>query len=62
GRLVQALRAGPVAWDDIPTVMGWPDDDARARRVAATLAADGLVDFTLPIACVGAQLPETAAT
>lgn len=42
GRLVDALRAGPVAATDLPAVMGWPTDPARAGRVAATLCADGL--------------------
>jgi DNA-binding IclR family transcriptional regulator len=26
--------------------MGWPDDPARAERVARTLVADGLVERT----------------
>lgn len=42
GRLVEALRAGPVAADRLATVMGWPDDAPRARRVAATVVRDGL--------------------
>lgn len=42
GRLVDALRAGPVALADLPAVMGWPDDVLRAGRVAETLVADGL--------------------
>jgi A/G-specific adenine glycosylase len=42
GRLVDALRRGPVAHRDLPAVMGWPDDPARATRVAATLVGDGL--------------------
>lgn len=42
GRLVDALRAGAVAGDDVAEVMGWPDDDGRAARVVATLVADGL--------------------
>lgn len=42
GRLVAALRAGPVARSDLPTVMGWPVDRPRAERVAATVLADGL--------------------
>jgi len=42
GRLVGALRAGPVDADRLATAMGWPDDDVRARRVAAGLVADGL--------------------
>ena len=42
GRLVDALRAGPVAMGELPDVMGWPDDALRAGRVAETLVADGL--------------------
>ncbi len=42
GRLVDALRVGPVPTDDLAAVMGWPADPERAARVAATLAADGL--------------------
>jgi A/G-specific adenine glycosylase len=43
GRLVEALRTGGVAATDLPRAMGWPDDPARAERIAATLIADGLV-------------------
>ena len=42
GRLVAALRHGPVARADLPAAMGWPDDADRAARVAAALLADGL--------------------
>lgn len=42
GRLVDALRVGDVADGHLPVVMGWPDDPARAERVAHTLVADGL--------------------
>jgi A/G-specific adenine glycosylase len=54
GRLVDALRHGPVLPDDLPHVMGWPTDANRAARVAQTLLADGLAErgangaFTLP--------------
>ena len=41
GRLVDALRRGPVDTGDLRTVMGW-SDVARAERVAQTLVADGL--------------------
>lgn len=44
GRLVDALRAGPVPTADLPAAMGWPDDPARAERVAQTLVADGLAE------------------
>lgn len=42
GRLVEALRAGPVPLDRLPMVTGWPDDPDRAARVADGLVADGL--------------------
>ncbi len=42
GRLVAALRAGPVPVADVAAVMGWPDDPARADRVAVGVVADGL--------------------
>jgi A/G-specific adenine glycosylase len=42
GRLVEALCRGPVAVADLPTVMDWPDDPARADRVAVGLLDDGL--------------------
>ena len=40
GRLVDALRHGPVS--DVATATGWPEDPERAERVARTLVADGL--------------------
>jgi len=46
GRLVEALRSGPVARADIAATMGWPDDGDRAERVAATLIADGLATLS----------------
>lgn len=42
GRLVDALRRAPVGLDELPSVMGWPGDAARARRVASGVVADGL--------------------
>ena len=42
GRLVAALRRGPVVDGVLADVMGWPEDHARAHRVAATLLDDGL--------------------
>src|SRR5438445_10499878 len=42
GRLVDAMRSGPVDVERIPDAAGWPDDPARAHRVAHTLIADGL--------------------
>lgn len=43
GRLVEALRHQPLEGDALAQAMGWPDDPDRARRVAGTLVADGLV-------------------
>ncbi len=45
GRLVDALRDGPVPGDRLADVMGWPQDPDRARRVAATVVADGLAEM-----------------
>jgi A/G-specific adenine glycosylase len=42
GRLVDALRRGPVAWGDVASAAGWPGDPDRAKRVAGGLVADGL--------------------
>ena len=42
GRLVDALRRSPVRFDELALVMGWPNDLARAERVAAGVVADGL--------------------
>jgi A/G-specific adenine glycosylase len=42
GRLVDALRRGPVSVRELPQVMGWPDDPRRAVRVAGGIVADGL--------------------
>jgi A/G-specific adenine glycosylase len=53
GALVDALRAGPVPFGGLAATMGWPDDPARAERVAATVVADGLAVLTED----GYQLP-----
>lgn len=42
GRLVDAMRTRPVGDTALALVMGWPDDEDRALRVAATLVDDGL--------------------
>jgi A/G-specific adenine glycosylase len=42
GRLVAALRRGPVPWRGVGVACGWPEDAPRARRVAEGLVADGL--------------------
>jgi len=54
GRLVRALGRGPVSAARLSVTMGWPDDEARAARVAAGVVADGLAvrapggDYRLP--------------
>jgi len=42
GRLLAALRLGPVRPSQVPAACGWPDDPPRARRIADGLVADGL--------------------
>ncbi|MBI1843927.1 MAG: A/G-specific adenine glycosylase [Actinobacteria bacterium] len=42
GRLVDALRRGPVSPTDLAAVMGWSDDPSRAHLVADRVVADGL--------------------
>ncbi|HEX2038981.1 MAG TPA: A/G-specific adenine glycosylase [Acidimicrobiales bacterium] len=42
GRLVDAMRRGPVPLQELGAAAGWPDDPARARRAADSLVADGL--------------------
>jgi A/G-specific adenine glycosylase len=42
GRLVDALRRGPVASARAADAAGWPDDPGRARRIVEQLVADGL--------------------
>jgi len=42
GRLVDALRLGPVAPDALAVACGWPDAPARAHEAARSLVDDGL--------------------
>lgn len=42
GRLVDALRRGPLASDDVAVAAGWPEDPERTRRAVRSLVADGL--------------------
>lgn len=43
GRLIAALREGPVPRAEVARVMGWPTDEGRARQVLSGLIRDGLV-------------------
>lgn len=42
GRLLEALRRGPVPAAELAVTIGWPDDADRAERVAAGLVREGL--------------------
>ena len=42
GRLVAALRLGPLSPSDVAAATGWPDDPDRADRILAALVADGI--------------------
>jgi A/G-specific adenine glycosylase len=42
GRLVDALRLGPVPLAALAETAGWPAEPERAERVASTLVTDGL--------------------
>jgi A/G-specific adenine glycosylase len=43
GRLLRAALVGPIDASALATVAGWPDDPARAKRVAARMRAEGLL-------------------
>ena len=45
GRLVQALRTGPVSVDRLADAAGWADEPDRASRIADGLVADGLAEY-----------------
>lgn len=47
GRLMAALRSGPVAPDDVAEATGWSDDPGRADRIAAALVEEGLAVRTM---------------
>jgi A/G-specific adenine glycosylase len=44
GRLLDALRRGPLPPREVAVAAGWPDDAVRARRVAGALVDDGLAE------------------
>ena len=46
GRLLEALRLGDVRAPAIADACGWPDDAARADRVAAALVEDGFARWS----------------
>jgi A/G-specific adenine glycosylase len=46
GRLIDALRRGPLGPGQLANASGWAEDRTRARRVAETLVVDGLAVWT----------------
>jgi len=48
GRLLGALRRGEVARAGLGAACGWPEDPARARRVAAALVDEGFARWSGP--------------
>lgn len=45
GRLLESLRSGDVRAGDIAIACGWPDDVARAGRVASALVEEGFAEW-----------------
>jgi hypothetical protein len=45
GRLIAALRRGPVSEDVLATACGWPDDRQRAERITAALVSEGFAEW-----------------
>jgi A/G-specific adenine glycosylase len=45
GRLVQALRTGPVEVSRLAELTGWTEDPERARRIADRLVGEGLAEY-----------------
>jgi A/G-specific adenine glycosylase len=48
GRLLDALRSGLVGRAELAGCCGWPDDAARAERIAASLVSDGFARWQGP--------------
>jgi A/G-specific adenine glycosylase len=46
GRLVQALRAGPLPAPDVAVACGWPDDRERADRIVVELVTEGFARWS----------------
>ena len=46
GRLLHALRGGGVAGTEVAGACGWPEDGARADRIAAALVAEGFARWS----------------
>ena len=46
GRLLEALRRGGVGGVALAGACGWPDDPARAQRVASALVSEGFAEWS----------------
>ncbi len=46
GRLLDVLRRGAVSKAALPAACGWPDDVARAERIAAALVQEGFAQWS----------------
>jgi A/G-specific adenine glycosylase len=46
GRLVQALRVGPLPAPEVAAACGWPDDRERADRIVAELVTEGFARWS----------------
>ncbi len=46
GRLLEALRAGPVRRGEVAAACSWPSDPTRAARIAAALVAEGFARWS----------------
>jgi len=45
GRLVQALRTGPVDLERVADAAGWPEEPERAQQVADGLVGEGMAEY-----------------
>jgi A/G-specific adenine glycosylase len=57
GRLLDALRAGPLAHDDLPAAARTADAP-RARRLADALVSEGLAEWSLGTLTLPERRPE----
>jgi A/G-specific adenine glycosylase len=46
GRLVDVLRTGSVVRGELAAACGWPDDGARAERIASALVGEGFAQWS----------------
>jgi A/G-specific adenine glycosylase len=46
GRLLEALRGGPLRRSELAVSCGWPDDGVRAERIGQALVAEGFAEWS----------------